>query len=439
MAFKQFVAKQFIDVIQWNEPDEGVLAYRFPMEDQEIQTGAQLTVRESQMALFVNEGKIADIFGPGLYTLNTQNLPLLTDLKNWDKEFKSPFKSDVYFFATRLQIDQRWGTGAPIIIRDKEFGAVSMRAYGVYSYHVTDCRTFFTRVSGTLGTYRVSDMEGQLRAMIIACITEVVANSAIPFLDMTANLTSLTDKLGTQIKPAFTAMGLELSQFVVQSISLPDDLQQLLDQRTGMRMVGDLGHYTQFAAAESLPIAAANTSGAADMGIGLGAGAAMGQVMMGSLKSAADAVHAFGGAPVAAAVAAPEPPPPGTAIEAIPAFAAPSASAPASHAAAPSAPAPALRISEQAPESEQPERRFCIFCGKQIPSVARFCPKCGERQLSLTENTAASGAASESSPPSAANPTAEESEPEERRFCIFCGKQIPTVARFCSKCGERQL
>lgn len=367
MVFKQFIAKQFIDVISWNEPDEGVLAYRFPMQDQEIQTGAQLTVRESQMALFVNEGKIADVFGAGLYTLNTHNLPLLTDLKNWDKEFKSPFKSDVYFFSTHLQIDQRWGTGAPIIIRDKEFGAVSMRAYGVYSYHVADIRSFFTRVSGTLGTYRVADMEGQLRAMIIACITEVVANSAIPFLDMTANLSSLNEKLVTQISPAFTSLGLELDQFVVQNISLPDDLQQLLDQRIGMRMVGDLGHYTQFAAAESLPIAAANTSGAADMGIGLGAGAAVGQVMMGSLKSVAAAAAAIAppaesNTPVAVATAAP-------ASEAVPQAPTP----------APAPPVAAATVTAAEPEPD--ERRFCIFCGKQIPLVARFCPKCGERQL----------------------------------------------------------
>lgn len=365
MVFKQFIAKQFIDVIEWNEPDEGVLAYRYPMQDQEIQTGAQLTVRESQMALFVNEGKIADIFYPGLFTLSTRNLPVLTDLKNWDKEFKSPFKSDVYFFSTRIQMDQRWGTGAPIIIRDKEFGAVSMRAYGVYSYHVADIRAFFTRVSGTLGTYRVADIEGQLRAMIIACITEVVANSAIPFLDMTANLSSLNDKLVTHVKPAFTSLGLELNQFVVQNISLPDDLQQLLDQRTGMRMVGDLGHYTQFAAAESLPIAAANTSGAADMGIGLGAGAAVGQVMMGSLKSVAAAAAAIAppaesNTPAAAAIAEPE-------IESAP------------EAPIPAPPASAAAVTASEPDSD--ERRFCIFCGKQIPLVARFCPKCGERQL----------------------------------------------------------
>ena len=153
MDLKQFIAKQFIDVIQWNEPEEGMLACRYPMQDMEIQNGGQLTVRESQMAAFVNEGKIADVFGPGLHTLNTRNLPLLTDLNNWDKEFESPFKSDVYFFSTRLQIDQKWGTATPITLRDSEFGAVRLRGYGIYSYRISDPRTFFTQVSGTRASY----------------------------------------------------------------------------------------------------------------------------------------------------------------------------------------------------------------------------------------------------------------------------------------------
>src|SRR5579864_6356144 len=160
MSLRSFLGKQFIDVIQWTEEEDGVLAYRYPMQDMEIQNGAQLTVRESQMAAFVNEGRIADIFGPGLYTLNTRTLPLLTNLKNWTKEFQSPFKSDVFFFSTRIQIDQRWGTATPITIREKEFGAVRVRVYGIYSYRVTDPRAFFTNVSGTQEVYHVEDLEG---------------------------------------------------------------------------------------------------------------------------------------------------------------------------------------------------------------------------------------------------------------------------------------
>ena len=154
MSLRDFLSKQFIDVIEWVEPEDGVLAYRYPMQDREIQNGGKLTVRDSQMAVFVNEGKIADVFVPGLYTLNTQTLPVLTYLLNWDKAFKSPFKSDVYFYSTRLQTNQHWGTPNPITIRDKEFGAVRLRAFGIYTYHIADPKVFYSKVSGTRDVYR---------------------------------------------------------------------------------------------------------------------------------------------------------------------------------------------------------------------------------------------------------------------------------------------
>src|ERR1700739_3815240 len=254
-----------------------MLAYRYPMQDMEIQNGGQLTVRESQLALFVNEGKVADVFGPGLHTLPTRNLPLPTDLINRDKEFESPFKADVYFFVTRLQIDQKWGTASPITIRDKEFGAVTVRCYGIYSYRIADPRPFFTRTSGTRDAYFVADLEGQLRNTIVARMTEIFGGSELSFLDMAANQRALGEKLMQQIKPTLAALGLDLDQFVVENISLPDQLQTILNQRIGMNMVGDLGRYAQFTAAESMPIAAANTGGGAAIGVGLGAGAAIGQ------------------------------------------------------------------------------------------------------------------------------------------------------------------
>lgn len=334
MTLKQFLGKQFIDVIQWNEPEDGILAYRYPMRDMEIQNGGQLTVRESQMAAFVNEGKIADIFGPGLYTLNTRNLPLLTDLMNWDKAFESPFKSDVYFFSTRLQIDQKWGTATAITFRDAEFGAVSVRCYGIYAYRIADPRSFFTQISGTRDTYFVGDLAGQLRNTIVARMSEMFASSGVPFLDMTANLAALGEKIAEQMKPTFASMGLELSQFVVENVSLPDELQKLLNQRIGMNMMGDLGRYTQYAAAESLPIAAANNDGAAGMGLGLGAGAAVAQVMANSLRSGATGPS---GAPVPAL-------------------------------SMPAAPAAAAGT------------KFCTECGKPIPRDAKFCPDCGKAQ-----------------------------------------------------------
>jgi membrane protease subunit (stomatin/prohibitin family) len=343
MSFGDFLAKQFISVLEWNEPDNGILAYRYPMRDLEIENGSKLTVSESQMAAFVNEGRIADIFGPGLFTLVTRNLPLLTDLMNWDKAFESPFKSEVYFFSTRLQIDQKWGTATPITIRDKEFGAVRLRCFGIYSYRISDPRAFFNQISGTRDRYLAIELEGQLRETIIGCMTEVFATSDLSFLDMAANHTALGEKVVEKMKPTFAALGLELDKFVVENVSLPEELQKVFDQRIGMNMVGDLGRYTLYAAAESLDLSAANTSGAAGMGMGLGAGAAVAQVLSNALKPS---------------MGAPTQPP---------------------------AAAPVLIGAPSEPESvtafDYPESsKFCIDCGKPIPQRAKFCAECGKPQ-----------------------------------------------------------
>src|SRR5580698_6178442 len=280
-----FFSKQFIDVIQWTEPGQGILAYRYPMEDMEIQNGGKLTVRDSQMAIFVNEGQIADVFQPGLYTLSTQTLPILTYLRNWDKAFKSPFKSDVYYFSTHLQINQKWGTTTPITIRDKEFGAVRLRAYGIYAYRINDPKVFYEKISGTREMYQVSDLDGQLRNTIVGQMTGVFAGSAISFLDMAAAQQQFGANMMAALKPVFADLGLLLDSFVVENISLPDELQKLLDQRIGMNMVGDMNRYTQFQVAQSMPIAAANEGGgAAGAGVGLGAGLAMAQQMMGAMR-----------------------------------------------------------------------------------------------------------------------------------------------------------
>jgi membrane protease subunit (stomatin/prohibitin family) len=280
VSLANFISKQFIRVIQWNETEDGVLAYRYPMQDMEIENGGQLTVRETQMAAFINEGRIADVFGPGLHTLTTRNLPILTDLMNWSKDFESPFKSDVYFFSTRLQMDQKWGTGTPVTIRDKEFGAVRLRAYGTYAYQLADPRVFFTKVSGTRDAYYVADLEDQLRAMIVERMASSFAESNVSFLDMAQNQSALAGKIADAMKPGFAALGLEMSQFVVESVSLPDELQKVMDQRIGMNMAGDMGRLTQFETAESLEEAAQNPGGTAGIGVGLGAGVAMAQALM---------------------------------------------------------------------------------------------------------------------------------------------------------------
>jgi membrane protease subunit (stomatin/prohibitin family) len=307
MALMDFVKKQFIDIIEWVEDRDGVLAWRFPMEDREIQNGGSLTVRESQMAVFVNEGKVADVFGPGRYTLTTATLPVLTYLRNWDKLFRSPFKSDVYFFSTRQQIDQRWGTTQPVTIRDKDFGAVRLRAFGNYAYRIFEPRLFYAEISGTRGIYTVPELDGQLRGLMLQQISDAVASSGVPFLDRAANQVEFAKALQDAATPAFEKLGLKLEMVTVQNISLPEELQKILDQKIGMGMVGqNMGAFMQYQTAQAIPKfaeGAGQGGGIAGDAMGLGAGVALGQVLAGQLA------QGLGNATAAAAAATHEPVP----------------------------------------------------------------------------------------------------------------------------------
>src|ERR1700722_4071772 len=286
MSLRSFISKQFVDVIQWDEDGTGVLAYRYPMADREIRNGAALTVRETQCALFVNEGKVADLFGAGLHELSTRTLPVLNYLKNWDKLFEYPFKSYGFFFDVRDQLDQRWGTPQPITIRDKEFGALRIRANGVYSYRIANPGMFWTRLSGTITKYTTADAEGQLRGATLTSMASGLGSSDIAFLDMAANQDALSAHLKDAVGPTFAGYGLELTTFYLQSLSLPEEVQERLDRASSMRIVGDLKQYTQFEAAEALKDAAANPGGIAGAGAGLGAGLAMAQAIGGALSNA---------------------------------------------------------------------------------------------------------------------------------------------------------
>ncbi|MGZ3721901.1 MAG: SPFH domain-containing protein, partial [Bdellovibrionales bacterium] len=235
-------SKQFIDVIDWVENEDGVLSYKYPMEDNEIQNGGQLTVRESQLALFIDQGRVADQFAPGRYTLSTLTLPILTTLKNWDKAFKSPFKSDVYYFSTRDQMDLKWGTAQPITVRDPEMGAIRMRAFGNYSFALQDPRKYFKTVAGTKEISRVAEIEGQLRSGIVTGIAAALGCSKTAFIDMAGNQCKLSETLLASLAPTFDNYGLKLKSFFVQSISLPEEIQPYLDKAAGMRML-DLQKY----------------------------------------------------------------------------------------------------------------------------------------------------------------------------------------------------
>jgi membrane protease subunit (stomatin/prohibitin family) len=304
MALMDFIKKQFIDIIQWTEAGDGTLAWRFPMRDMEIQHGASLTVRESQMAVFVNEGQVADVFGPGMYKLSTQTLPVLTYLKNWDKLFESPFKSDVYFFSTRQQLDQKWGTPQPITVRDPDFGAVRLRAFGNYAYRVADPKLFHTEISGTRESYTVADLDGQLRGLVLQNISNAIASSGIAFLDLAANQVAFAQALSTQLAPEFQKIGLQLEGMTVQNVSLPEELQKVLDQKIGMGMVGnDMGKFMQYQTAQAIPKFAEGSgsgSGIAGDAMGLGAGVALGQVLAQNL---AQGLNPAAQQPIAAAAA----------------------------------------------------------------------------------------------------------------------------------------
>ncbi len=274
------MSSQFIEVIEWLDDSGNTLVYRFPVQGQEIKMGARLTVRENQQALFVNEGKAADLFPPGLHTLSTRNVPILTTLRGWRHGFESPFKAEVYFFNTRRFPDLKWGTSQPVLARDAEFGMVRLRAFGTYAMRLADARTFFAQVVGTRGLTATDDIEGQLRSIVLSRFSDALAESRIPVLDLSSRYDELSALGARAIDPAFRDLGLELAHFFVESISLPEDVQAAVDQRSRLGVMGGhLDAFTRLQAAEALTMAAASGGGAAGAGVGMGAGLAMGQAM----------------------------------------------------------------------------------------------------------------------------------------------------------------
>jgi membrane protease subunit (stomatin/prohibitin family) len=266
---------EFIDILQWTDDSANTMVYRFPRYQNEIKMGAKLTVRESQVAVFVNEGKIADVFQPGLYTLATQNMPLLTTLKGWKYGFNSPFQAEVYFVNTKQFIDQKWGTKNPIMLRDAEFGPIRLRAFGNYAIRVTDAAKFIKEIAGTQSHFTTEEVTDQLRDLIITRFTDALAESKIPILDLAANYNELSKFIGEKINPEFGELGIAITKFLVENISLPSEVEAALDKRSSMGIIGNLNQYTQFQAANAMEAAAKNPGGGASDGIGMGMGFAM--------------------------------------------------------------------------------------------------------------------------------------------------------------------
>lgn len=268
---------EFIDVIEWIDDSHNTMVYRFERYGNEIKYGAMLTVRESQTAILVNEGRIADVFEPGLYQLETRNMPIMTTLQSWPHGFASPFKAEVYFINRRRFTDLKWGTKNPIMLRDREFGPVRLRAFGTYSLRIAQPQLFLQEIVGTGGHFQTGDISDQLRNLIVARFGDILGASGIPLLDLAANYDELGEFITQKIRPEFAAYGLDVLQLLVENISLPPEVEAALDKRTSMGIIGDLGSYTQFQAAEALAAAAKNPSGTAGEGIGMGMGFAMAQ------------------------------------------------------------------------------------------------------------------------------------------------------------------
>src|SRR6056297_141844 len=305
MGIFDFLKGEFIDVIHWTDDTRDTMVWRFEREGHAIKYGAKLTVREGQAAVFVHEGQLADVFTPGLYMPETNNMPIPTTLQHWDHGFKSPFKSEVYFVNTARFNDLKWGTKNPIMLRDPEFGPTRLRAFGSYSVRVSDPARFLTEIVGTDGEFTMDEISYQIRNIIVQEFSRAIASSGIPVLDMAANTADLGKLVAEAISATIAEYGLTIPELYIENISLPPAVEKALDKRTSMGVVGDLGRFTQYSAAEAMTAAAKNPSGGGGIGAGLGMG--MGMAMAQNLASQGP----WGAAPGSAQqTAAPPPPPP---------------------------------------------------------------------------------------------------------------------------------
>jgi membrane protease subunit (stomatin/prohibitin family) len=298
---------EFIDIIEWTDSSRDTIVWRFPRHDNEIKMGAKLIVRESQTAVFVNEGQIADVYTPGTYTLQTQNMPILSTLKGWKYGFDSPFKAEVYFVTTRQFTDMKWGTANPVIVRDAEFGMVRLRAFGTFAAKVVDAAALLRELAGTDPQFRTEEVQEYLRQLVVSKLSTALATAGVPMLDLAGQQELLGTRLAGAISQELAPVGISLPKFVIENISLPPEVEQAIDTRSRMGIAGNLDQYTQFQAADAIGDAARNPGGAGE-GIGLGVGMAMGQRIAAGLTPQAPAAPAAAPAPAPAPAVATPPP-----------------------------------------------------------------------------------------------------------------------------------
>jgi membrane protease subunit (stomatin/prohibitin family) len=374
-----FAKSQFIEVIEWLDDSHDTLVYRFPVHGQEIKNGAQLIVRESQAAVFVFQGQAADTFGPGRYTIDGGNAPILSKLGAWAYGFNSPFKSEVYFVNTKQFTDMKWGTANPVMLRDADFGMVRLRAFGAYSLRVADPQTFIKEIAGTNSQFETEDIEGQLKRAIVSGFSNALGELKIAALDLAAKYEELGGILKNKINEDFRSFGVEVTKFYVENISLPPEVEAAIDKRTSMGALGDAGKYMQFQAADALRDAAQNPSGGAGLGASLGAGFALGGQM----------ANAFGGG--GSPNQTTQQPTPQTNTAPCPACGKPNAAG--------------TKFCAECGAKMQVSKIACVKCGHQLPEGAKFCNECGAKQ--------------------------------EKLKCADCGAELAPGAKFCQECGAK--
>ncbi|HEY7785016.1 MAG TPA: SPFH domain-containing protein [Pyrinomonadaceae bacterium] len=376
MGILDSVRSQFIEVIEWLDASNNTMLYRFPVQGQEIKNGAQLTVRESQAAVFVFQGQIADVFGPGLYTIDGGNTPILTKLGAWKYGFNSPFKSEVYFVNTKQFTDLKWGTSNPVMMRDADFGMVRLRAFGIYSIRASDPRAFIKEVVGTNAHFVTEDIEGQLKRTLVSGFSDVLGESKIAALDLASNYEELSKFIRTKLNEEFNTLGLELTKFVIENISLPPDVEAAMDRRTSMGVIGDAGRYAQFQAADAMRDAAQNPGGGAGTGAGLGAGFAIGNAMAGAMADA---------------------------------------------------------MKPRKDEGGVDTRTSCPKCGASNSAGVKFCSECGEKMGATTVSCVKCGSPLQSG----AKFCAECGAKQEKQKCVTCQAELSANAKFCEECGTK--
>ncbi|MCO6509693.1 MAG: SPFH domain-containing protein [Aridibacter famidurans] len=373
---KEEALNQFIEVIEWLDESKDTILYRFPVHGQEIKNGAQLIVRESQAAVFVYEGQVADVFGPGKYTIDGGNTPILTKLGAWKYGFNSPFKSEVYFVNTKQFTDMKWGTSNPIMLRDNDFGIVRLRAFGAYSMRVADPSTFIKEVAGTNAHFDTEDIDVQLKRAIVTEFSDALGEMKIPALDLAAQYKEIGDAIRDKINLDFKDYGLEVTKFYVENVSLPKEVEEAMDKRASMGALGDAQRYAQFQAADAMRDAAQNEGGGAGLGAGLGAGFAVGNQM----------ANAFGGQQQGSGQQQG-----GTQTAACPNCGKPNS--------------PEAKFCAECGGKMEVAKVPCVKCGAELREGAKFCSECGSTQ--------------------------------EKQKCSNCQAEMAPGAKFCAECGTK--